>query len=342
MANVLVFYNFLKPGETPPILPPTAKFHTYRIVYSGWLYANPYRNTRKDMKFCELLKRAVMSLVLVFKSWNYDVLVVDVSTTGLLISLFTIWRKKPKIIISHFNVLRHRGGVLRAISARLFRRVNHFIVHSSNDARMAAELYNLPMERFSFWPYVRRVPAAGELSPKYTFKKDEPFILSFGVNARDYRTFFEAIQDTKINAIIVTREYCAKGLKIPGNVKVFFNIPLDDCDKLVGSCLFTVFTFDGSEPSCGQISLVTSFMLGKPTICTDVVGIRDYVTDGENGLLVKMRDHVDLKEKISKLVSDAQLYRKLSEGAIQWADENTRPEVLQEKINVLVTRLTSE
>jgi glycosyltransferase involved in cell wall biosynthesis len=294
------------------------------------------------MRFCELLKRALMCLVLVYKSWNYDILIVDVSTTGLLISLFTIWRKKPKIIISHFNILRHRGRVLRAISGCLFRRVNHFIVHSNNDTQLGTEVYNLPEEQFSFWPYVRRNPATGELSSKYVFKKNEPFILSFGVNARDYRTFLDAIEDTKVNAVIVTREYCVKGLKIPENVKVFFNIPLDDCDKLLGSCLFKVFTFVGSEPSCGQISIVTSFMLGKPTICTDWIGVRDYVADGENGLLVKMKDPADLKEKISRLVSDKQLYGKLSEGAVQWANKNTRPEVFHERIDALVTRLTSE
>jgi hypothetical protein len=224
----------------------------------------------------------------------------------------------------------------------MYRRVDHFFVHSTYDIRLSSELYHLPEECFSYRPFVRDEPATGEPNDMYLFEDKRPFIMSYGANGRDYKTFFEAVDGTDLSAIVVAREYNLEGLEVPDNVRTFCSIHLEECDRLVRKCLFTVFTFDGSEPSCGQISMVTSFMVGKPTICTDWIGVRDYVTDGENGLLVKMKDPADLRQRISRLVSDRQLYRKLSEGAIQWANKNTRPEVLHERIDALVTRLTSE
>ncbi len=165
--------------------------------------------------------------------------------------------------------------------------------------------------------------------------------MSFGGNARDYRTFFQAIEGTNLYAIVVAREYNLNGLKIPQNVKAFCNIPLQECDKLVSKCRFTVFTFNGSEPSCGQISIVTSLMLGKPTICTDWIAVHGYITDGKNGLLVKMKDPDDLRSKMIRLVKDKQLYNRLSESALLWAKENIDTSALHKKIDNLITMMFS-
>jgi hypothetical protein len=342
MAKVLIFNNFLQQGQDSILAPKQSKSHQYRSVGPGRWQANPYGKTQ-HMGVKDLLWRIIACVVLWFRWRKYDVLIVDGAVTGLLISCISLLNKgHRKLVINNCDVPRRRQGFWRWLARVLYRRVDFFLVNSRYDIQLTSRLYEIPERRFAFQPFVRTAPATGEPKDIYLFEDKRPFVFSFGGNARDYNTFFRAIEGTDLSAIVVAREYNLRGLRIPKNVRVFFNIPLDDCDKLVGSCLFTVFTFDGSEPSCGQISIVTSFMLGKPTICTDWIGVRDYVADGENGLLVKMKDSADLKEKISKLVSDKQLYGKLSEGAVQWANKNTRPEVLHERIDALVTRLTSE
>lgn len=193
----------------------------------------------------------------------------------------------------------------------------------------------------AFRPFTRNEPANGELAGAYLFEDKRPFIFSFGGNARDYRTFLQAMEGTDLYAIVVARQYNLEGLTISDNVRAFFNIPLEECDKLVRKCEYTVFTFDGSEPSCGQISIVTSFMAGKPVICTDWVGVKDYVTDGVNGILVKMGDADDLRRKMLKLSNDKHLYARLSAGARNWSDKNAVPSVIQREIDGIVTSLTS-
>ena len=342
MAKVLVFNNYVRKDQKPLLAQLPCPVHQYTHVTPGKLYADPYKCKRKHMRLTEFIKRLLACVLLRWKSRAYDILILDTSITGLLMSCFLVRRKKLKVIIYHFNVLRRRGTLWRMIGGALFRRIDHFCVHSTVDIELASALYHVPQEQFTFLPYVRTKPSSGEPTRTYMPEDNKLFILSFGVNARDYRTFLSAMQGIDVNAVVVAREYNLEGLTTPKNVRAFCNIPLEECDKLVSKCLFTVFTFDGSEPSCGQISIVTSFMLGKPTICTDWMGVHDYVTDGDNGLLVKMKDPDDLRSKIIQLANDKKLYTRLSEGSRLWAERNANPMALQQKIDSLVTKLTSD
>jgi len=342
MAKVLIFNNTQRRDINPLITQSASKSHNYNIVNPGKLYANPYHCKKKHMGLFEFIKRILLCMVLFWESRNYDVLILDTTITGILMSLLLFFKRKPKIVISHFNVLRRRGFLGKWIGRLLFKRIDHCFVHSGTDIEIAVDLYCLPKEHLSFRPFVRlTAPAHGEPNNVYLSGDQKPFILSYGVNARDYKTFFRAIEGTDLSAIVVARDYNLAGLDIPDNVRTFCNIPLAECDRLVGKCLFTVFTFDGSEPSCGQISIVTSFMLGKPTICTDIAGVRDYVSDGENGLLVKLGDVDDLRNKILKLTHDKELYNHLSAGARAWARQYSDPRALQKTVDDLVTRLVS-
>lgn len=290
----------------------------------------------------DVLHRTIACIVLSFRWRKYDVLIVDSSVTALLLSLLSMGSKgNRKLVINNFNVPRRRTGLWRWIERLLFHRVDFFFAHSRRDIPLASELYNIEEQRLAFRPIVRTKPTSGNASVKYLFEDKRPFVMSYGGNARDYTTFFEAIEGTNLNAIVVARQYNIKDLRAPDNVRVFCNIPLAECDKLVRECEYTVFTFDGSEPSCGQVSIVTSFLLGKPVICTDWVGIADYVSDGINGMLVKMSDVKDLRTKMVELFENQQLRSRLSAGASLWARDNCDISAAQSKVDDLVTKLTA-
>lgn len=341
VAKVLIFNNFSKEGYKSILEMEDGTLHEYTSVGPGRWQADPYAQ-KKHIGTKDFTCRIIACTKLCFLWRKYDVLFVDSAITGLLVPILSFLIKgHRKLVIASFNVPRRRKGFWKWLGRVVYQQVDHFFVHSKYDIHLAKQLYQIPEQRFTYRPFVRATPAVGESQDIYMFKDKRPFILSFGGNARDYGTFFQAIKETDLSAIVVAREYNLEGLIIPDNVRAFFNIPLEECDQLVGKCMFTVFTFDGSEPSCGQISLVTSFMLGKPTICTDIVGVHDYVSDGENGLLVEMADAGDLRTKMLKLASNQQLYAKLSSGARSWASENADPAKLQHMVDKLVTELVS-
>ncbi len=340
MAKVLIFNNFLRPGQASIVTPDRSKLHQYTSTGPGRWRANPYAKA-KHICFTDLLRRMMTCIMLCFRWRKYDVLIVDSSVTAMLVSLLSIFTKgHRKLVINNFNVPRRRKGPWRRVQSLLFRRVDFFFVHSRHDIELAAELYNIDRQRFAFTPLVRREPAAGPPSAEYLFEDGRPFILSYGGNARDYATLFKALEGAELSAVVVARPYNIDGLKPPPNVRVSYNIPLEECDRLVRECRYTVFTFDGSEPSCGQISIVTSLLLGKPVICTDWMGIEDYVTDGVNGMCVRMGDAENLRAGMLELYKDRQLHDRLSAGAREWAARNCDISAAKSKIDNLVTTLT--
>ena len=339
MAKVLIYNNFLCQGQDSILTPKQSKLHQYKNVGPGCWQVNPYGKTQ-HMGVKDLLRSLIACLVLWFRWRKYDILIVDGCVTGLFVSFISLLNKgHRKLVIDSWNVPRRRKGFWKWFAGILYQRVDFFFVHSRYDIQLTSKLYNLPEQCFAFRPFTRHEPANGELGDTYLFEDRRPFVFSFGGNARDYRTFFQAIEGTDLYAIVVARQYNLEGLKVPDNVRTFCNIPLEECDKLVRRCRYTVFTFDNSEPSCGQISIVTSFMSGKPVICTDWIGVKDYVTNGVNGILVKMGDAADLRSKMIKLFYDSELYSHLSAGAYDWAKHNADPLVLQQEIDNLVTRL---
>jgi glycosyltransferase involved in cell wall biosynthesis len=342
VAKVLFFQNSLRESEKPIFLQTESQSHKYTIQKPGILFANPDGKRHKHMGWWEMIKRFLICIILACRSFFYDVLILDVTTMAFLVAPLLFFRKKPKVIVLHFNVLRRRSGLILWLSRIFFRRINYFIVHSRYDAEYAAKLYSIPSNKIAFWPFIRAMPASGLPPEEYTTGINKPFIMSYGTNARDYETLFEAARATDLPFIVVARKFNVEGFYIPENVKLFYDVPLDECDKLVGSCLFTVFTFDGTEPSCGQISMVTSLMLGKPVICTDCTAVKDYIINGYSGLYVNFRDAEGLRAKMLKLYNDRGLYGTLCAGAKEWAVKNVVPEDFHAHMDKIVTELTAK
>jgi glycosyltransferase involved in cell wall biosynthesis len=343
MAKVLYFSNALRKNQKPSLLQTESQSHKYTIQRPGILYASSDSKKSRHMGLLEFFKRSVVCTILFCRSFFFDFLILDVTTMAILIAPLLFFYRRPKVAVLHFNVLRRRKGPILWLSRLFFRRIDYFIVHSRYDLNFASELYKIPPQKIAFWPFIRGEPAAGLPNEKYTAGiRKKAYIMSYGANARDYRTLFAAAEKTDLQFIVVARKFNIEGLRIPDNVKVLLDIPLDDCDRLVRNCLFTVFTFDGTEPSCGQVSIVTSLMLGRPIICTDCTAVKDYVVDGYNGLLVNIVDAENLRNKILRLYYDGKLYDKLSSGAKEWAVKNVTPEAFLAHMDKIVTALTAD
>ncbi|HOI43543.1 MAG TPA: glycosyltransferase, partial [Elusimicrobiales bacterium] len=62
-------------------------------------------------------------------------------------------------------------------------------------------------------------------------------------------------------------------------------------------------------------SLVEALATGLPAVCYDADGVRDILRDGVNGFLVKRGDAAAMAERLSRLIRDRELRRRLSDGA---------------------------
>lgn len=74
-----------------------------------------------------------------------------------------------------------------------------------------------------------------------------------------------------------------------------------------------------SEPF--GLVLVEAMACGLPTVATDAGGNRDLVFNGMNGYLLPERKAEDLADKIELLLTDAALYQKMAQHAIEYAQQ---------------------
>lgn len=84
-------------------------------------------------------------------------------------------------------------------------------------------------------------------------------------------------------------------------------------------------------PSSGGLSVMTAFACKKPFVGSEEIehgGIKDYVTNGVNGFLVKENDVNDLQEKLKEIFINEYLYKKMSAMAYESSKKITIPNMV--------------
>lgn len=69
-------------------------------------------------------------------------------------------------------------------------------------------------------------------------------------------------------------------------------------------------------------SLIEACAIGRPIVTTDSVGCRDAVVDGYNGYLIPVKNSIALANKLTPLIEDTLLRRKMGENARTYAEEH--------------------
>ncbi len=88
-------------------------------------------------------------------------------------------------------------------------------------------------------------------------------------------------------------------------------------------------------PSCKEgwgLTVLEANSFGVPAIVSRVAGLKDSVQEGRNGLLHEWGDAADLAECVRRLLQDAELKKKLSRGAVEWAGRFTWDKTAQKTL----------
>ncbi|MCZ2108551.1 MAG: glycosyltransferase, partial [Dehalococcoidia bacterium] len=76
------------------------------------------------------------------------------------------------------------------------------------------------------------------------------------------------------------------------------------------------------EYPAGQTVLLEAMALGKACVVTDTPGIREYVSDGVDAVLVPPRDPEALRSAVSALLADGTRRRELGAAARRTSDSS--------------------
>jgi glycosyltransferase involved in cell wall biosynthesis len=148
----------------------------------------------------------------------------------------------------------------------------------------------------------------------------ERLVLAVGRDlARDYATLVEAVRTIDARVVFVALRRNLEEIDVPANVEVRERIPYFELRDLYRRAAVAVAALRpaaygyGSEGS-GVTALLEAQASATPVVATERPIVRDYLADGEGGLIVEPEDPVALRAAVERLLDDVDLTRKLGDA----------------------------
>jgi glycosyltransferase involved in cell wall biosynthesis len=224
-------------------------------------------------------------------------------------------------ILAHsFNFTSLPGRLKRSVFRTAFSTIERFVVYSRIERETYSKYFGIPLERFDFVHWGVRTPAVSHV--RYNSKVVD-YVSALGGNARDYRTLIDAARSLPdVCFSLVVRPESLIGLKVPSNVAVCTDIPVEEAMGILSRSRFMILPLISSEVPCGHVTLVAAMHLGKAFIITDSMGVRDYVRDGENAIIISAGATDDLIHATKLLWHDHDLCERLGKNGQSFAALN--------------------
>lgn len=223
-----------------------------------------------------------------------------------------------------FNYTDLPTGLSHKQMIKSYRWIDRFAVYSRMERRLYADYFDLPEERFDFirWAVDPPITAPG---PRTI---DGHYAMALGSEARDYATLAEAARLVpNCRIILVARPHNIVGLSFPANVDVMTDLTWDACWTLMYHSVGSLIPLRSSTTPNGHRTLVGAQMLGKVNVITDSSGIRDYVEDGETGLLVPANDACAFATAIERLFDEPDVMARIGEAAWSFSMRECTPHI---------------
>jgi glycosyltransferase involved in cell wall biosynthesis len=195
--------------------------------------------------------------------------------------------------------------------------------------------------------FIGALPEATPNDPRLDRLPDEPFVLFFGDVTVDKGAWHLAeayrLLEHAPPLVLVGRTYIPELAERRG-VHVMGAWPHELAIEAVRRSLFVVAPSLWPEPF-GLVALEAA-AAGKPTVASDIGGLRDIVVDGETGFLVTPEDRPALAAALRRLIDDEGLRSQLGaaarEQAAQFSPEAVVPQFEQAYELAIANRRTRE
>jgi glycosyltransferase involved in cell wall biosynthesis len=198
------------------------------------------------------------------------------------------WYRPANPLIRWLQRLRIRGAA-KTVAA--------FVVWASHEVDDYAREFGLPRELFHYVPF--HPTLAG-----YDYQvRDEGYLFAGGNYDRDYPTLVEAVRSLDVPVwLATTRPEQLAGTELPSHVVLRGTTEAGFRSAMAGARLVVVPMQGGLLHSGGQQTLLNAMVMGKPVIAVGRPWASDFLTDGEDGLIVDYGDVAGLRRAIARLL----------------------------------------
>lgn len=110
-----------------------------------------------------------------------------------------------------------------------------------------------------------------------------------------------------------------------------------ELELVLKDCDFVVLPSEWYEPN--PYVILQSFSFGKPVVASNIGGLPDMITDGVNGLLVEIKNAIELSNKISGLFKNKLQIFEMGTNARNILERKYNPEIYYDKTLTLFNKL---
>lgn len=262
---------------------------------------------------------------LLLQAQQYDALVLDGSARRdqLAAALLRSRRGGPALVIADAT-WKVPDGAGAAWGKRVAMRLidgerTTFCVPSRFEAECFALTWRLRRSRVRFtpWPVTMVSP-----DPMHE-STDNGRVFAGGNSLRDYRPLIDAAGEIGAPVDIATSTLDADDARgYPANVTARLFARADYDAMLRAASVVVVPLEPRTDRSSGQTTYVNAMALGKAIVVSDAPGVRDYIDDGETGVIVPYGDAAALACAVRALLADRQRRQQLGENARRHALTN--------------------
>lgn len=233
-------------------------------------------------------------------------------------------RSYPPFILTEieWNWRYRRKITLRGVLNKLFHQyvakgASYVTVYCKAEISNYSNAYEIPPEKFIWLPYCS---ALDENKSPHNGK--EEYILTGGLNDRDYPTLFSAIRDLPIQFRLVAHKESLKNYNVPSNVELIGILSKADYYQEISKAKAIVLSVDTTSHNAslryaGITAYVSSMRMRKCVIVNDPIGASSYITNGKHGLLPPPNEPEALRETILQVWEDNNLRKILANNAYE-------------------------
>jgi glycosyltransferase involved in cell wall biosynthesis len=251
-------------------------------------------------------------LAALFLAPFYDAVIAYSSQCGLPLAWLLrccFWMRTKLIVFDVESFGRAKAGWRLALVRFAARRIDHVVYAASGQAKYYDDYLPFLQHRRTWVPI-----GIGEYQKTQAFETgtDGPIVAlgRHGAAFRDWATLLRAYADHHARAPlwIVGREDLPEvernGVPVPPNVTFLPLVPLAKLGEIIEGARFVVLPLPEREQSLGQLTVLFAMAMGKAVVASGVVGLADYLTDGETGLLYPPGDAAGLSARLKILLDD--------------------------------------
>jgi glycosyltransferase involved in cell wall biosynthesis len=225
--------------------------------------------------------------------------------------------RKPHVMIDcnwYESPSRWRTWMKRLRLRLAARSVKRFVVWASHEVEDYARVFGLPQEKLEYVPFHTTVH-------DYEYQvRDDGYLFSGGNYDRDYPLLIESVRGVEVPTwIATTRPEQIGGITLPPHVRIAGTTAAGFRQALAAAHLVVVPMAKDLLHSGGQQTCLNAMYLGKPTIAVGRKWAVDFITDGEDGLIVDYGDVSGLTRAIRWVLNHPDAARQMGERAHQRA-----------------------